>query len=114
MSGSVDRPRLTVEQYAREGSWVVAARGELDADSIAPLDRATQAAVAAVPTLVVDLGAVTFADSSALNLLLVLHHSTALRVAAPQPQLMRVLHVTGADRVLNIYPSTDHACAAQA
>ncbi|MEU6673917.1 STAS domain-containing protein [Streptomyces sp. NPDC046853] len=112
MPSSVGRPQLSLEQHARDGAWVVIVRGEVDAGSISPLQRATRAAAAAVPTLVLDFGAVTFADSSALNLLVALHHSTTLRVAAPQPQLQYLLSITGADQVLNIYPTTDHACAA--
>ncbi|MFC8125687.1 STAS domain-containing protein [Streptomyces sp. NPDC057302] len=108
---SSSRPHLTLEQHARDGAWVVVVRGEVDAETIFPLHRATRAAAAAVPTLVLDLGAVTFADSSALNLLITLHHTTTLRVAAPQPQLLHLLSVTGADQILNIYPTTDHACA---
>ncbi|MGW6054312.1 STAS domain-containing protein [Streptomyces sp. NPDC055189] len=111
---SNSRPPLALEQHARDGTWVVAVRGEVDASSIYPLHRATQAAAEAVPTLVLDLSAVTFADSSALNLLITLHHTTTLRVAAPQPQLQHLLSITGADQVLNIYATTDHACAAGA
>ncbi|MEV8320197.1 STAS domain-containing protein [Streptomyces sp. NPDC059900] len=110
---SSSRPQLTVEQHAREGAWVLVVGGELDAGTIAPLHRAARAAAAAVPTVVLDLGGVTFADSSALNLLIALHHSTALRVAAPQAQLLDLLSMTGADQVLNIYPTTDLACAAR-
>ncbi|MEU8956638.1 STAS domain-containing protein [Streptomyces sp. NPDC048518] len=114
MSDSVSSPDPYVEQYPRDGSWVVVARGDLDMHTVPPLRRAMETAAVALPVLVLDVAEVTFADSSALNLLLVIHQSTTLRIAAPQPQLLRLLETTGADEILNIYPSTDHACAATA
>ncbi|MEV6756614.1 STAS domain-containing protein [Streptomyces sp. NPDC051214] len=103
---------IIMRKHPVHGSWSLAAHGELDAQTIRPLRQAAEAAAAMFPALVLDFGAVTFADSSALNLLLLLHDITELHVAAPQPQLLRVLALTGADQVLRIYPSADLACAA--
>ncbi|MFJ8802815.1 STAS domain-containing protein [Streptomyces sp. NPDC102487] len=69
-------------------------------------------AAAAHPVLVVDGGAVTFADSSALNLLLRMHQVTTLRLANPSAPLARLLRITGADQVLNVFPTLDQACSA--
>lgn len=54
---------------------------------------------AALSVLVLDASQVTFADSSALNRLLLIHQATTLRIAAPAPQLLRLLQITGADQV---------------
>ncbi|GAA1934374.1 hypothetical protein GCM10009837_70290 [Streptomyces durmitorensis] len=112
MPEGLSRPKCVVEQYTREGSWVVVVRGDLDMDSMPPVREAMERAAAALPVLILDTGAVSFADSSALNLLLLIHQATTLRIAAPPPQLLRMLRITGADQILNLYPSTEQACAA--
>ncbi|MEV8321412.1 STAS domain-containing protein [Streptomyces sp. NPDC059900] len=114
MSGSGSSPEMVVKKDVVSGGWVLAARGELDAQSIGPLREAAVGAAAGFPVLVLDFGAVTFADSAALNLLLILHRSTRLYVAAPCARLLCVLEMAGADRVLRIYPSVAAACAAAA
>ncbi|MGW8329150.1 STAS domain-containing protein [Streptomyces sp. NPDC055808] len=114
MPDSSFRPDPVAAQYARGGSSVVVARGELDVDTVPLLARALERAAAAAPVVVLDVGGVTFADSTTLNLLLRTHRATTLRIAAPQTQLLHLLEVTGADHVLRLYPSTDDACAAAA
>lgn len=112
MPESVSRPDCVVDQYARQGSWVIVACGDLDLDSLPPLRQVMEAAATTGPVLVLDTGEVSFADSSALNLLLLMHQTSTLRIAAPPPQLMRLLQTTGADQVLNLYPSVELACQA--
>ncbi|MCF3137303.1 STAS domain-containing protein [Streptomyces olivochromogenes] len=91
-------------EYAQDGAWVIAVPGAWDLNSLAPLTATMEKAAAAHALLVVDASAVTFADSSFLNLLLSIHNSgtTTLRLAVPAPQLQRVLQLTGADTVLDI------------
>lgn len=72
-----------------------------------------EAAAAAGPVPVLVTGEMSFADSSALNLLLLMHQTTTLSIAAPPHQLMRLLQPTGADQVLNLYPSVELACQAR-
>lgn len=55
--------------------------------SLPPLRQAMEAA-ATGPVLVLDTGEMSFADSSALNLLLLMHQTTTLRIAAPPHQLI--------------------------
>ncbi|MFJ2407206.1 STAS domain-containing protein [Streptomyces xanthochromogenes] len=107
-------PGVRVEQYARNNSWVVAAEGDLDAQTLAPLQHALETAAATRQVVVFDTSAVTFADSSTLNLLLQIHHTTTLRIAGAQPQLLRVLEMTGADRVLALFENPTDACTAAA
>ncbi|MFE9118660.1 STAS domain-containing protein [Streptomyces sp. NPDC007172] len=114
MSPSPRSPALLVHQYARNESWVVAAEGELDAETLAPLRQALEEAAATRQIVVFDASAVPFADSSTLNLLLQIHRRTSLRIAGAQPQLLRVLEITGADMALALFPDLTDACKAAA
>ncbi|MFJ7272406.1 STAS domain-containing protein [Streptomyces sp. NPDC099050] len=98
--------------YPAGGGWVVVARGELDQDTLVPLEEALLAAADLHPLVVLDAAAITFGDSSFLNLLLRLHRLTTLRIAAPGEQLRRLFAVTGADTVLSLNASVDAATGA--
>ncbi|WP_405497285.1 STAS domain-containing protein [Streptomyces sp. NBC_00096] len=111
-AGDADRPGVVGDCYEAGPGWVVAARGELDQDTLAPLEDALTAAAGRYPLVVLDAGDITFGDSSFLNLLLRLHHLTALRVAAPGEQLRRLFTVTGADTVLSLSASVEDALEA--
>ncbi|MGW7385969.1 STAS domain-containing protein [Streptomyces sp. NPDC054794] len=97
-------PQHAVIQYEQNNAWIIVVPGTPDISSIAPLANAMENAARKHTLLVVDASAVTFADSSFLNLLLRIHHSgtTALRLVGPPPQLQRVLLLTGADTVLDV------------
>ncbi|MEW2546343.1 STAS domain-containing protein [Streptomyces sp. NPDC047002] len=99
------------EEYALDGAWVIRVRGDLDLDSLPPLRAALEAAAAAHPVTVLDASGVTFADSSALNLLLDTAQASALRIAAPSEALLRLLRITGADQVLPVWPDAARAAA---
>lgn len=103
---------LRVTEYARNASWVVAAEGDLDAQTLPPLQQALEEAAASRPVVVFDASGVSFADSSTLNLLLTINRITTLRIAGAQSQLLRVLEMTGADRALSLYPTLADACKA--
>ncbi|MFD8695413.1 STAS domain-containing protein [Kitasatospora purpeofusca] len=87
---------------------VVGCSGELDLDEIALLDGALSEALATCPSvLTVDLGAVTFMDSSGLNALLrartrAERQGTVLHLADPSPRVLRLLEITGTDRVFQL------------
>ncbi|MEU2421071.1 STAS domain-containing protein [Streptomyces sp. NPDC007851] len=102
-------PRLT--QYEQGGAWVVAVHGAFDLDSAPLLASALQDAATTHTTIVVDAAAVTFADSTVLNVLLHFHRGHRLRLARPARQFQRVLELTGADQVLDIRPTVDDAVA---
>ncbi|MEV6580924.1 STAS domain-containing protein [Streptomyces sp. NPDC051582] len=111
MTGAGDAHRAGVvgKNYPAGAGWVVAAQGELDQDTLAPLEEALAAAAEGHRLVVLDVGSVTFGDSSFLNLLLRVHHLTGLRIAAPGEQLSRLFALTGADTVLSLYPSVEDA-----
>lgn len=93
---------------------VVAAHGDVDIDSLGPLQDELGSAAAAHRTVILDASGITFCDSSFLNLLLHIHRVTTLRIAAPSEPVRRLLEVTGVDRVMNLHPTTDAARAASA
>ncbi|MGW1788209.1 STAS domain-containing protein [Streptomyces tubercidicus] len=98
------------------GALVVAATGPLDIDNVAPLSETLQkAAEDGVARVVVDLSAVTFADSSTVNVLIQAHDALgpALRLAAPSAVLARLFTLTGLDTVLPLYESVAEALDAE-
>lgn len=97
------------EMYDRQDTAVVAAAGEYDVDTLQPIADQLSAAAASHRTVVLDASALTFADSSFLNLLIQLHHTTDLRIAAPRHQLTRLLELTGADQLFDLRPSVEDA-----
>ncbi|MFH7595743.1 STAS domain-containing protein [Streptomyces racemochromogenes] len=113
MSGAEDVPcdGVVEDGYAAGPGWVVVASGELDQDTLPSLQEALAAAADRHPVVVLDASAVTFGDSSFLNLLLRVRRTTALRIAAPGEQLRRLFALTGADTVLSLYPDVPAALA---
>ncbi|MFH9011754.1 STAS domain-containing protein [Streptomyces sp. NPDC017943] len=99
----------SVHQYAWRGTWVVAARGAYDLNSIQPLTDALASAVRDHPVVVLDASGVTFADSTLLNLLILTHQSGKLRLVAPSSHLRRLCEITGVDGVLDIRETLDAA-----
>ncbi|MFH7599908.1 STAS domain-containing protein [Streptomyces racemochromogenes] len=95
--------------YPAGAGWVVTARGELDQDTLGPLEQALSEAADRHGLVVLDASAVTFGDSSFLNLLLQVHRTTVLRIAAPCDQLRRLFALTGVDTVLSLYPGVQEA-----
>ncbi|MFF3916269.1 STAS domain-containing protein [Streptomyces sp. NPDC001852] len=100
-----------VLQYEWDGAWMIVAHGHYDMQNIAPLAEALEDASEKYSKVVVDASRVTFADSTFLNLLLRVRPMTALRVAEPAPQLLRVLELTGAGSVLDVRDSVEEATA---
>ncbi|WP_330294289.1 STAS domain-containing protein [Streptomyces sp. NBC_00503] len=114
MTGARDafQPGVVGDAYSAQGGWVVVARGELDQDTLAPLEEALTTAAGRYPLVVLDASSITFGDSSFLNLLLRLHHLTTLRIAVPGEQLRRLFALTGTDTVLSLHASVEEALAA--
>ncbi|WP_327686192.1 STAS domain-containing protein [Streptomyces sp. NBC_00467] len=98
-------------QYAAGCAWVVTAQGEVDLNTMPPLTDALTEAADQHAVVVMDVSAVTFADSTFLNLLLRIHPLTDLRIAAPAPALQRMLDITGADQVLTLHATVADASA---
>lgn len=93
------------------GTWVVAATGEVDLLTAPELERAVTGPVTEGATqLVVDLSEATFVDSAALQVLLraarqLDSRARALTVVAPDPNVRKVFEITGLDRVFAVVSS---------
>ncbi|MEE1930338.1 STAS domain-containing protein [Streptomyces sp. TRM 70351] len=108
-------PAATVvaARYEQDGAHVVIVRGEVDIDASGVLRHALEEGVKTETKCVVaDFAGVTFCDSTGLNVLLQAHLAGDVRVAAPTAAVRRLLEVSGADGVLQIYPSVAEAIAA--
>ncbi|MFF5338872.1 STAS domain-containing protein [Streptomyces sp. NPDC013181] len=104
-----DPAQMMVVEYEHHGVWVVAAHGACDLQSVAGLEEALTTAVWRHPKVVLDASGISFADSSLLNVLIMAHRAGALRLAAPRPQLQRLLGLTGLDAVLYVRATVEEA-----
>jgi anti-anti-sigma factor len=73
-------------------------------------DQLRQITGALVGNLVLDVGLLTFIDSTGLSLLVALHQRVrssghALTVADPTPKARRLFQITGLDQVLTLVPA---------
>jgi anti-anti-sigma factor len=100
------------DQYLLHHALVITVRGDVDAHTIEPLRDALEAAAAVHRVVVLDMGKVTFGDSTFLNTALRAHQRGLLRLAAVRELLLRILELTGADQVLHLYPTVKEAAAA--
>ncbi|WP_386443462.1 STAS domain-containing protein [Streptomyces ovatisporus] len=100
----------------RDGTEVLTLSGDLDLDVVDEITPVLDAALAAQPdSLVIDLSGVTFADSSALNMLLRTHARTSLHLGGPlHPVVRRLFEITGIESVLNLHDSPAAALQAAA
>ncbi len=103
-------PLLTVDSAAEPGTVVLALRGELDPHT-APIldDHVGRALDAGASTVVLDLAALSFIDSSGLRSVIAAHKGLAERggtlvLRAPGPTTQRLLDVTGLDDLLVVEP----------
>jgi anti-sigma B factor antagonist len=100
---------LAVRSHAGpEASTILVAAGEIDRDSRGELRRSADEAMrAGCHRLVLDLGGVTFCDSSGLSLFIDLHRETRrqdgwIRLTAVPPHLQEMLRVTRLDEMLDV------------
>ncbi|MEV0618431.1 STAS domain-containing protein [Nonomuraea sp. NPDC050404] len=110
---------LSMTRHQLPDAILIEISGEIDATNHAALEeRLAQTHPRPHETLILDLGAVPFMDSSGLRLLLRtqnrldLDGKNRLRLVAPQTRLLRLMEVTGAGSVLNLHADLDHAIAA--
>lgn len=106
---------LAVEHEAHEDAVVVSVKGDVDSSTVgelaAHLTTALElAATQPVRPVVIDLQAVDFFGSAALNAVLDCHEAaiargTAVRLAADHDQVLRPIQVTELGRVFDIYPT---------
>ncbi|ORA17225.1 STAS domain-containing protein [Mycobacterium arosiense] len=106
---------LAVEHEAHDGVVVVSVKGDVDSSNVGELAAHLTTAVGLALTppvrpVVIDLLAVEFFGSAALNAVLDCHDNakvggTAVRLVADHDQVLRPIQVTEVDRVFDIYPT---------
>jgi anti-sigma B factor antagonist len=96
---------------------VVTLPAEIDMANADQIGRQLDAALApGVATVVADMTATRFCDTSCIRLLVLAHQQAAannaeLRVVIPSANILRALAITKVDTVLRIYPSLEDALA---
>ena len=113
--GEREPPVASIEQD--EGAVIVALAGELDLYNAGDVRTTLLACCDEQPErLIVDLGRVSFIDSTALGVLIEarsrLSDRRAFMLASPQLATRRALEVSGLDRHFDVYASRDDALAA--
>lgn len=113
-------PQWTADVESRDDAVVVHVSGEIDLSNASLLDeRLIEASETGKKLCVVDLGKVTFLDSSGLGVLV--GHLERLRDQEPPanlrlvvkaPHVAKLFEVTGLDKVFAIYPDLRAAMAA--
>lgn len=109
--------QLIVDHELRADAVVVRFEGEIDmavADEFASHLMAGLNESSADRPLIIDLEAVSFFGSSALNDVIRCHNEgvsdgIAVRLATESPIVVRVIRAAGLDEILAIYPSIDDA-----
>jgi len=107
--------RLQINAEQVFGIVAITAEGEIDVYTLGKLKEAvTLAFSSGVSHLVIDIGRVTYIDSSGLGLLLGLHKQLekahgSLIVTGPDSEVRQVFRVTNADRLLKIMNTKEEA-----
>ena len=109
MQPSTTRVRLFSRRLS--GHTVIAICGELDLATTAPLrDRILTILKDTTSPVIVDLSGVSFCDASGLALLVgtqrrATMHGLTVALAAPRPNLHKLLRITGLDRAFTVHPT---------
>ncbi|WP_086171733.1 STAS domain-containing protein [Streptomyces pharetrae] len=98
--------QLSAAVTATDGIRVVTLAGEIDHDTGDTLRHALDATGESCPRIVIDMGQVTFMDSSGINILIAAHRALSeaggwLRLAAPARNVMRTIHIVGIDALID-------------
>jgi anti-anti-sigma factor len=107
---------LVLEWCRLNSGVLISVSGEMDITNAARLDSLAGKLRRSGEPLVLDLGKLTFMDSSGLNVLLHLHKASreeggGLHVVGLQQRPARLLKITGMEQALHIHSSVDEAVA---
>lgn len=106
-----------IVEEVRDGVPIVAVSGEIDVATAPPLRERLQAQSASGPaTLIVDLSAVTFLDSTALGVLVgalkrCREAGGNLPLVITEPRILKVFEITGLTDVFPIHSTVGEALA---
>ncbi|MFJ9025957.1 STAS domain-containing protein [Streptomyces sp. NPDC102259] len=114
---NADRPgRFSAVHRTVDGVRVVTVQGEIDHDVRELLSAALLSGDGAAPPsrIVVDLGGVTFMDSSGINIFVTAHQAVSstqgwVRIAAAQKPVLHVLRLVGLDAIIACHPTLEQA-----
>ena len=104
----ISPPALTVQLVQHAGQVVLAAEGEIDLSTVVHFRRAlAEAGELHAPTLIVDLAAVRYLDSSAIYALLETwaarnRDPTRLQIVVARPSLGYALRLAGLEAVVRV------------
>ncbi len=110
---------LTLSTREVDGTTIVAVGGEIDVYTAPKLrDRITGLVADGVYTIVIDMEAVEFLDSTGLGVLVgglkkVRAHDGSLELICTQDRLLKIFRITGLAKVFVIHDSADGALAAR-
>lgn len=98
--------QLSVVATATDGVRVLTLAGEIDHHTGDALRQALDPSDTPGPRVVVDMGQVTFMDSSGINIFIAAHHALSeaggwLRLAAVGESVMRTISIVGVDAVID-------------
>ena len=116
---AADDTRLRLTSRTNRGGYVIAAlSGDLGIASASALREQILNLLRAASHLIIDLSAVEHADASGLAVLVGSGHRArllggSLRLAAPSPEVARVLSATGMNQHLDIFPTVRAAITGQ-
>jgi len=117
-SSTTNAREFEVRTESVDGAVLVRVIGELDLSTHEQLRQPLMEAAGSGSTVVIDLAECEFIDSSGIRALLLGHEALAnddgrkpLLIAAPQPQVMRVLEMTGVGEAFPVHESVDGALA---
>lgn len=107
---------LGIDVSTRGGDVVIALTGDIDIHTAPHLrDRLASLHGEGNTSIVVDLGGVTFLDSSALGALVAAHRELTaaggtLKLAAPRTHVRKVFRISRLAEVIPLYDSVEAAC----
>jgi anti-sigma B factor antagonist len=112
-------PGVELKASVRDGRVAVVRRGDLDVTGAADAEAAIAALVAPGQSLIIDMSALDFIDCASLGALLRAQRLARggggdVVLAAPQPQALRLLALTGRDEVFCVQASVEAAVAGTA
>jgi anti-sigma B factor antagonist len=116
---AAEEPSLSLTSRTNRGGYVIAAlSGDLGVESAPALREHILGLLRAASHLIIDLSAVEHADANGLAALVGSGRRArllggSLRLAAPSPEVGRVLSATGMNRHLNIFPTIRAAITGQ-
>lgn len=106
--------QATFRVEARSGGAVIVASGEVDILTSPALREAVLAAAEASNRIVIDLGAVTFIDSTGIGVIVAAlgrHRQRSVSLVRPAPMVRKILQITTLDRLIPVLDSVDEALA---